>query len=377
MPGSQSNENRRSELLVEADAGNPTAFYELGLLAVEEDDDPIEALTWFLRGARAGVLDAQYSVGAMFEQGLGVPEDKCTAFCCYLWVVQREDGTDDDKEMSRDGLQRLTSALTEQQKAGARDRIRIEAEQLFEHVQATFDRILDTLVREISVRKSRATEGDIEAAFELGQIYDRGIGVKKDFNAAAQWYEHAAESGHPEAQFQLGSLYLEGAGVPLDEEIGALWMEAAATRGVPGAQNWLGAHLEGMGRIEEARIWYERAAAHGHSKAIMNIGTMYVNGSLAQGRFDEALLWWNRAVDLKDDEAMLNIGFAYQRGDGVERDLVRALAYFKLALQFSPPAYSMKPYILVVGLTNELTDADRERAEELFKLMLDRLTGQS
>ena len=368
--------SRKTELLTQADAGSPNAYYELGLIAVEEEDDPITALAWFLRASRAELLDAQYSVGAMLEQGLGVPSDLLGAYSCFYYVVGREDGNDDEKEMSREGLARLSEFLSPEEINQARERALDEKSGLFDHIQASFDRTLDLTERDIAAKKAIIREtSDLNAAFELGQILDRGLGTKKDFEQAAQWYEFAAEGGHAEAQFQLASLYLEGTGVPLDEEIGALWMESAANKEVAGAQNWLGAHLEGMGRIEEARIWYDRAAAQGHSKAMMNIGTMFVNGSLGNNLFEEALKWWNKAVDLDDDEAMLNIGFAYQRGDGLPQDLPRALAYFRLALHFSPPSYSMKPYILVVGLTNELSQKNREKAEEIFLELLEKRGG--
>jgi TPR repeat protein len=43
-----------------------------------------------------------------------------------------------------------------------------------------------------------------------------GWGVPQDYAQAAIWYRKAAEQGSAEAQFNLGLLYDNGLGVPLD-----------------------------------------------------------------------------------------------------------------------------------------------------------------
>jgi hypothetical protein len=55
-----------------------------------------------------------------------------------------------------------------------------------------------------------AEQGDAESQFNLGPAYEMGLGVPKNFVAAARWYLKAAEQGFASAQQNLGLLYLLG-----------------------------------------------------------------------------------------------------------------------------------------------------------------------
>ncbi len=62
-----------------------------------------------------------------------------------------------------------------------------------------------------------AEGGDLEAQTNVGEIYERGMGVPPDYAAAAQWYQKAADKGYSRALFNLGTLYEQGLGVPQDQ----------------------------------------------------------------------------------------------------------------------------------------------------------------
>ncbi len=62
-----------------------------------------------------------------------------------------------------------------------------------------------------------AEGGDPEAQTNVGEIYERGMGVPPDFAAAAQWYQKAADKGYARAQFNLGTMYEQGLGVEKDQ----------------------------------------------------------------------------------------------------------------------------------------------------------------
>jgi uncharacterized caspase-like protein len=61
-----------------------------------------------------------------------------------------------------------------------------------------------------------AQSGDVEAQTNVGQIYERGLGVEPNYTAAAEWYQKAADKGYARALFNLGTLYEQGLGVPQD-----------------------------------------------------------------------------------------------------------------------------------------------------------------
>ena len=72
-----------------------------------------------------------------------------------------------------------------------------------------------------------------EAEYNLGTLYERGIGVPQDYAQAADLYRRAAEKGNASAQFNLGLLYDNGTGVEKDYAQAAAWYTKAAEQGFP------------------------------------------------------------------------------------------------------------------------------------------------
>ena len=51
-----------------------------------------------------------------------------------------------------------------------------------------------------------AAQGDLNAQYQLGQMYEAGYGVRKDPDAARRLYWAAADQGSREARRKLGIL---------------------------------------------------------------------------------------------------------------------------------------------------------------------------
>jgi TPR repeat protein len=81
-----------------------------------------------------------------------------------------------------------------------------------------------------------AAEGHAASQYNLGLMYDRGLGVPRDPNLAAHWYAKAAQQGFARAQNHLGSLYEHGLGVPQSLEQAQKWYQLAAAQGNAWAQ---------------------------------------------------------------------------------------------------------------------------------------------
>ena len=59
----------------------------------------------------------------------------------------------------------------------------------------------------------RAEQGDPQAQTYVGEIFERGLGTRTDYNAAAAWYRRAADQGYSRAQINLGYLLESGLGI--------------------------------------------------------------------------------------------------------------------------------------------------------------------
>ena len=75
-----------------------------------------------------------------------------------------------------------------------------------------------------------AEGGDVEAMNNVGEIYDRGLGVPPDYKLAAEWYRKAADKGNARAAMSLGNLYEQGLGVPKDHAQAVAWYQRASGR---------------------------------------------------------------------------------------------------------------------------------------------------
>ncbi|MDT3678794.1 MAG: tetratricopeptide repeat protein [Burkholderiaceae bacterium] len=72
---------------------------------------------------------------------------------------------------------------------------------------------------------------EVQASWELGQLYLHGTGVEQDKHRAAAHFFNAAAFGHAPAQYELAQLLLEQG----DERSAAHWLRQAAEQGHPAA----------------------------------------------------------------------------------------------------------------------------------------------
>lgn len=111
--------------------------------------------------------------------------------------------------------------------------------------------------------EKKAEQGDADAQFNLGAMYDEGRDVPRDYRKAFRWYSKAADQGILEAQNNLGTMYHHGEGVSQDHKKAIGWYQKAADQGVAQAQYNLGEmHYNGYGTAQdnvEAYIWLKLA----------------------------------------------------------------------------------------------------------------------
>ena len=78
------------DLLENANKGDPEAQYHLGLMALasSKKKDINRALNWLNLAAIKAFPPAQYSMGVLYDKGLGVTENKSTALLWYYAAAE-------------------------------------------------------------------------------------------------------------------------------------------------------------------------------------------------------------------------------------------------------------------------------------------------
>ncbi|KTC74282.1 enhanced entry protein EnhC [Legionella birminghamensis] len=88
----------------------------------------------------------------------------------------------------------------------------------------------------LSEMYNQAILGNSSSQFEIGQLYQYGIGVVKNIDQAIVYYQLAAAQQDVRAEYNLGVMYLEGKTNPVDYQKGIDWMTDAAFKGNAYAQ---------------------------------------------------------------------------------------------------------------------------------------------
>ena len=183
-----------------------------------------------LQQAKRGDSEAQYNVGAMYQDGRGVKADRDKALEWY-------------EKAARQGNTRAVSRLD-----------------LMQANQASF---LSEL--------QRAEQGNAGSQYNIGNMFTKGNGTNMDLKQALGWYEKAASQGHIKAAYKLGLAHYEGSGVRKNGKQALKWLGVAADDGYAPAQYYLGKiHAEGNGtrrNYRKALEWFTKSVDGGFDQA--------------------------------------------------------------------------------------------------------------
>ena len=145
-----------------------------------------------------------------------------------------------------------------------------------------------------------STVGNAKAMYDIGLLYDQGLGVSQNYARAMACYREAAAAGDTYAMTAVGVLYARGHGVPRDRGTAATWFRRAAGRGNAVAMVNLGVlyrHGWGVPRdYGRALWWWRKAAAGGDADAMNDVGCLYDSGLGVPENHWEAAMWWWRAA---------------------------------------------------------------------------------
>lgn len=165
-------------------------------------ENPDKALILFRKAARQGLPNAKNNLGVMYAGGKAVPQDYKQAI---VWF----------REAADQGYALAMNNLAEMYENGVGVKPDpVEADKWrkkSQHIGTTTNTTYVTI----------ETVGKKE--------YEKGLEFyyRWDFVGAAEWFQQAAVKGHPEAQLKLASLYEQGQGVQKSEEKALYWSRKA------------------------------------------------------------------------------------------------------------------------------------------------------
>jgi uncharacterized protein len=185
------------------------------ILKQVRQNDP-EEVKKIIFSANKGIAKAQYTLGMMYAEGQGVPQDKDKALKWYSHAAQQ------DKAMGEIVVDK------------------------FEH---------KNIPQELKFLTNDAENGIAEAQLKLGMLYAHGEGVPQDDDQAGKWFQLAGEKGKFKAQYILGMMLVNGQGITKDYVLAHMWYNLSRLQGNEGAKSQISALEQSMTpeQIEQAQ----------------------------------------------------------------------------------------------------------------------------
>lgn len=194
-----------------------------------------------------------------------------------------------------------------------------------------------------------------EAAFNLGMLYEDGLGVAKDIPRALAYYHRGADNGSRKAVFRLGIMYWLGTpDVPRNESEGRRYLTLAADDGDEEALRYLNADATdplvaadramAAGRPAEALALITAAANADNRRAQTRLGWAYEAGRGVARDLALAAVWFRRAAEGGDGEAMYALAVMHATGAGQVKDAALAAEWLKksAAAGYAPAIKELK-----------------------------------
>lgn len=304
---------------------------------------------WYEKAADQGIAEAQYRLGEMYKEGMGVISNNVSAQ--YWYKAAAEQGHAEAQYMLGEEYARFELYLSNE-----------EMKERLEHAKPAF-----------FWYTKAANQGHVEAQYKLGEIYEQGIDVylTKNDLASVFWYQIASRQGHEKArdklstaksQFYVGILY----NISLDDSLShfdtliafdkypfldrkaslferpdieksTFWFQKALEQGYPKAQTRLGLMYERGWRVEQndqqAVFWYRKAAEQGHAEAQYYLGWMYEKGRGGKQNYKQAAWWYRKAAKQGIETAQHHLGRMYENGWGVKQDITQAFFWYEKAAE--------------------------------------------
>jgi TPR repeat protein len=331
------------------------------------DDQRPKCIPWYLKAAAQGNAEAKAVIGQLPQ------------FYPGNQLLKQVDITGMLRESAEEGNLDAQYALAHKYASG--DGVSKDPVEAFKWMQRAADN---------PAPSSRV--GD--AAYELGVMYEKGVGTAPNLSAAHQLYL-AAATGYrqPEAAARVGQMFEAGEGVPQDDHKAAsfyanvnvssdhvfyaapgpgaiekllkLW---SSSRGFPTAADtaqpgyhapadlldeWKGYLTTATSRFYVGEIYYQgkllpkdvskavdcfnQAAKQGSAEAMNRIGELWAAGTMGEPDPKEAATWYRKAANKGLPQAQLNLGRCCAKGEGVSLDKAEAWKWLQLAANQNCP----------------------------------------
>ncbi|GES92221.1 Sel1-like repeat protein [Rhizophagus clarus] len=263
--GTVPNTERAYELYkMAAEKGHNDAQYNLLLYPLRKGDDKAEKKLFetVKTAAEKECLESQYLLGYYYSHGIGTEINKEKALELYKMAAKR------NHSMAQNNLGDL-----------------YKNDKFFKKAFYWYD-------------KAAEDNDNMIAQYNIGQCYELGIGIDKNYFKAFCYYENSYKLDYLESYFQLGYFYINGLGTKINRKKGFQLYNKAA----------------GKNKNFNILSYYKK------EKEINNV-------------LDKVIYEYYKAAGDDNKDALCKLGEIYELGKGVCKNKIRAFAFYKKAAE--------------------------------------------
>jgi TPR repeat protein len=152
-----------------------------------------------------------------------------------------------------------------------------------------------------------------------------------------EYFLQAANSGDRVGKYLAGECYYFGKGAQIDVPKAVAFLQEAAAMREPRAMDLLGTHFRKLRDFDQARKFYEEAAAEGYALSLSNLGVLYMNGEGVQRSPEIAANLFKQGAEKGDTLGMCFYAGCLAEGLGLQRDSKSAAEWFRRSARAGNP----------------------------------------
>ncbi len=222
---------------------DPSSMYNLGWTYMHKKEYE-KAMEWYTKAAEKGEYAAQTAMAWMYDNRLGVQQNKLESFMLNLRAAKNGDsyamynlagaylfgeGTGKNVAKAIEWYQKAAEAGNAEAQ-GYLGYIYTEGKVQGYVVGKDYGKALQYVNKAVA-------QNDALGQYVLGWMYHYGQGVSKDYMKAMTLYQKAAEQNQAHAINQIGYMYECGQGIKADKTQAIKWYKRAADLGLKDAKN--------------------------------------------------------------------------------------------------------------------------------------------
>lgn len=183
------------------------------------------------------------------------------------------------------------------------------------------------LKKSLSIFNKISKTGDAESQYYLGLIYLTEDVPWKDIPKAISYLRSSSDQNNAEAMWKLGDLYDNGLGVKKDLLIALDWYRKSKRSVTLKSNIQFQKNLNGKTMPQSTLDLVSditKSALDNKVEAQFKLANIYYDGQLVEPDDKQAFGWYFEAAKNSHSYSMLMTGYMYCRGIGVEKDINKA-----------------------------------------------------